>query len=82
MAGLALVVTHKPGHHEALTPDEDAIFYPPADVGALARAVRRLIANPGLLKGMRQRNRAAALEEYNWERESTRLLQLYEHLEA
>jgi glycosyltransferase involved in cell wall biosynthesis len=51
----------------------------PSDVTSMAAAVRRILGRPGEERlALRRRARAAALDRYNWETESARLLALYE----
>lgn len=57
-----------------------ALLVDPADVDAIADAARYLAAHPQEAAKMGEAGRRAVAEEYNWERESQKLLALYEAL--
>jgi phosphatidyl-myo-inositol alpha-mannosyltransferase len=66
-AGVPVVASDIPGYAEVATDGVDALLFPPGDAGAMAVAVRRLLDDPGLAEGLRQRGRANA-ERFRWER--------------
>jgi glycosyltransferase involved in cell wall biosynthesis len=51
--------------HEVLTPDQEAIFVPPADAGALVEAIRRVLGDSALAQRMGRLGRQTAAR-YTW----------------
>lgn len=52
----------------------------PSDPGAYAEAILRLLQSPGLCQEMGAEGRRRVEQQYNWERESQKLLTLYQEL--
>ena len=80
--GLAPIVTSAPGASEFLRDGYDALIVPPADGGALRRAVEKLILDRSLLNRIRRSAHQTA-QGFTWSRVAGQTLQYYsEALEA
>jgi phosphatidylinositol alpha-mannosyltransferase len=65
-AGRPVVATDIPGYREVVHHERDGLLVPPNDPAALAEALSRLLANPGLARALGERGRADAAR-YRWE---------------
>ena len=65
-AGLPIVATDIPGYREVVRGGEDGLLVPPADPGAVAGALRRLLDDPELGKRLVDSARSRA-EAYSWD---------------
>jgi glycogen(starch) synthase len=65
-AGVPIVATDVGGIGEVVRDGETGVLVPPADPGALAAAVDRILADAALADGLRSRARAAAVA-YAWD---------------
>jgi glycosyltransferase involved in cell wall biosynthesis len=72
-AGRPLVTRDGPALREVLRPDEDCLVCPPADPGALAAAIVRLLDDPALGARLGRSARARVLERFAPERQGARL---------
>ncbi len=52
----------------------------PTNPKEIAKAINYLIEHPDKAKEMGENSRKAVLEKYNWEKESKKLLKVYEKL--
>lgn len=75
--GLAPVTAATPGPLQYVRDGENGVVVPRADGAALAGAVERLIADPGLLRRLREAALATA-QRYGWDRVARDVLGLYE----
>ncbi len=75
-AGRPVVASDLPSIREVLHHDVDALLVPPGDAEALAAAIERLAADPGLGERL-ARSAFAAAREYSWERRAERLEELF-----
>ncbi|HKQ59013.1 MAG TPA: glycosyltransferase family 4 protein, partial [Candidatus Eisenbacteria bacterium] len=66
-AGVPVVATDIPGYRSVIQPGENAEAFPPGDVGALARALVRLVDDAPRRAELARRGRARALE-FAWPR--------------
>jgi glycosyltransferase involved in cell wall biosynthesis len=80
--GRAIVTCDVPGCREVVREGENGLLVPPRDSAALAAALRRLIEDAGLRRGMGERSRARAVAEFSVERVIARTLGLYRELLA
>jgi phosphatidyl-myo-inositol alpha-mannosyltransferase len=64
-AGLPIVATDIPGYREVVRPDVEGLLVPPNDSGALAAALRRVLADRELAHRLRHAGRARA-ELFRW----------------
>jgi glycosyltransferase involved in cell wall biosynthesis len=78
-AGVPLVATSVRGIRELLTDGRDALLVPPGDAGALARAVTRVLVEPGLSARLVEGGAAIAAASTE-ERMVERFLALYAEL--
>ncbi|MCP4676038.1 MAG: glycosyltransferase family 4 protein [Deltaproteobacteria bacterium] len=59
---------------------DSGIWVDPTSVEAVAKALRWIAEHPKKAKTLGERGQRFVLDEYNWEKESQKLLQLYERL--
>jgi phosphatidylinositol alpha-mannosyltransferase len=64
-AGVPVVATKIPGYREVARDGVDALLVPPGDSGALAGAIRRVLAEPATAAGLTGAGRARA-ETFRW----------------
>ena len=79
-AGLPLIASDLPHWRRFIEAHGCGVVVPPDDPQAIARAIRELVDDPASAEAMGRRGRALVEDEYNWERESAKLLALYERL--
>jgi glycosyltransferase involved in cell wall biosynthesis len=85
MAGLPVVASDVPEVGAIVRRTGAGVLYParlPQDPAALAEGVHTLLSDPDLARACREQGLRAAREELNWERESTKLVDLYDAVEA
>jgi glycosyltransferase involved in cell wall biosynthesis len=78
LVGLPVVASAFPLYREVVEPNRCGLTVDPTRPEAIARALDYLIEHPDEAKQMGENGRRAVLEKYNWERESQRLLQIYD----
>lgn len=81
MAGIPSVVTDLPGMAALIDEHDVGIKTSPGDVESMAAGIARLAADPALRDATGARARRLAEERFNWERESAKLLAVYDQLE-
>ena len=81
-SGLPIVTTNAPGCREIVVDGENGLLIPAKDPEALAAALRRLIADPGLRAKMGQRGRDMVLEHFSEEQVIKETLSIYQELAA
>jgi glycosyltransferase involved in cell wall biosynthesis len=79
-AGRAIVTTDTPGCRDVVRAGENGLLVPPRDVGALAAAIHRLLADPQLRYHMGVAGRARAEREFGIETVVHAHLELYREL--
>jgi glycosyltransferase involved in cell wall biosynthesis len=72
-----VVVSNAGGVVELVTPERDALTYPPGDRDALSRQVQRLVINPSLRRKLGVAARQTAAEQFNPVRFAEQMLSLY-----
>jgi glycosyltransferase involved in cell wall biosynthesis len=78
--GIPVVLSDLPPSRPFVGDGRSAIMVPPEDYGAYADALIRLLRNPRLRDEMGMEGKRRVMEEYNWEKESQKLLNLYREL--
>lgn len=78
-AGLPIVASRLPELTRFVEQDGTGLTFTPGDPLSLAHTLNEILANPDRMRQMRERARAAA-RQYTWERESRKLLALYDSL--
>jgi glycosyltransferase involved in cell wall biosynthesis len=78
--GRPIVTTDTPGCREIVRDGENGFCVPIRDANALAKAIRRLIDDPGLRKKMGKRGREIALKEFSVDKIISETLALYKKL--
>jgi glycosyltransferase involved in cell wall biosynthesis len=78
LVGLPVIASHFPLYRQIVEPNRCGILVDPSKPDQIARAMEYLIERPQEAREMGERGRRAVLEEYNWEKESERLLQIYD----
>lgn len=76
-AGRPIVTTDVPGCREVVTDGDNGFLVPPRNADALAEALARLIANPGLRQEMGARGRIRAEQEFGLDAVIQQTLALY-----
>ena len=77
-AGLPVIASNFPLWQEIIEDNHCGLTVDPLDPQEIARAIEYLIEHPDEARKMGENGRKAALEKYNWEKESKKLLALYE----
>ena len=60
---------------------KSSLYVDPSNPKEIAEAIKRLLNDKKLLKDMGELNKKLSLEEYNWQKESQKLINLYKKLE-
>ncbi len=76
-SGLPTVATSVPTVSEVIADGEDGLLVPPADAGALGRAIFRLLTDSGLRASVGRAGREAALRRFNWDTIAAQTSQVY-----
>jgi glycosyltransferase involved in cell wall biosynthesis len=77
-AGVPLIATPMGGLRDIVDDGVSGVLVPPGDASALAAAMRALWADPGRAAHLGENARRIATERFSLERQTTRLLELYE----
>jgi len=72
---LPIIMTNFPHWKEMF--NDCALFSNPEDPGDIAKNIQKLVNNPNLRKAMGKKGRALVEAEYNWEKESIKLIEMY-----
>jgi glycosyltransferase involved in cell wall biosynthesis len=80
-AGLPVIVSDFPCWRELIGREGCALFVDPLSPASIAEALLWLLRHPAQAAQMGQNGRRAVAENYNWERESERLLTTYAELQ-
>lgn len=75
--GMPVVLSDLPPSRPFIGRDQCGILVPPQDYSGYAEAIIRLLQDPGLRREMGREGRRRVEQEYNWEQESRKLLDLY-----
>jgi glycosyltransferase involved in cell wall biosynthesis len=78
LVGLPVVASDFPLYREVVEPNHCGLTVDSTRSEEIARAMEYLIEHPQEAKQMGENGRRAVLEKYNWEKESQRLLQIYD----
>jgi glycosyltransferase involved in cell wall biosynthesis len=78
--GKPVIVTQAGGAQELCTHDHDALGVPPGNPTALAEAINRLMADPGLRQRLGHNARRTAVERFSRDRLGPQLLDVYRRL--
>ena len=78
--GRAIVATDVTGCREIVRPEDNGLLVPPRDSDALARALARLIKNPGLRARMGVHGRELVVREFSEEIVFTQTIDVYRQL--
>jgi len=75
-SGVPVVASDIAGYDEVVRDGVDGLLVPPGDPAAAARAVRRVLDDPDLARGLAEAGRARS-REFSWERVTDRLESIY-----
>jgi glycosyltransferase involved in cell wall biosynthesis len=78
LVGLPVVASDFPLYQDVVEPNHCGLTVDPTQPEEIARAMEYLIEHPQEAKQMGENGRRAVLEKYNWEKESQKLLQIYD----
>jgi glycosyltransferase involved in cell wall biosynthesis len=73
-AGLAIVASDLPSYADVLRHEGNALLIPPADVPALAAALRRLQADPALRDQLAAAAQQQAMQRHTWQARAAQIL--------
>jgi glycosyltransferase involved in cell wall biosynthesis len=79
-AGLPVIASNFPLWQDIVRDNECGICVDPLNIEEIAKAIESILNNPDLAAEMGAKGRRAIEEKYNWEKESERLIELYERL--
>ncbi|WNB92696.1 glycosyltransferase family 4 protein [Bacillus sp. NEB1478] len=79
-AGLPVIASNFPLWEEIVSANECGICVDPLNIDEIANAIQTILDNPEKSAEMGKNGRRAIEEKYNWEKESERLIELYERL--
>ena len=82
VAGLPVVASDLPGIRDIVSKERCGVLVNPGDAGEAANAIATLLEKEELRILLGENGRKAVEREYNWEMESERLFQLYDHVGA
>jgi phosphatidylinositol alpha-mannosyltransferase len=74
--GVPVIASDLPGHRSVVTPGSDGVLIPRRDVGALAAAIRRLLADGGERRRL-GRNGLVKASGFGWDSIARRLQEIY-----
>jgi glycosyltransferase involved in cell wall biosynthesis len=77
LVGLPVIASNFPLYREVVEPSHCGLIVDPARPEEIARAMEYLIEHPQEARQMGENGRRAVREQYNWEKESEKLLQIY-----
>jgi len=77
-AGKPLIVSEANGIAEAVAADETALIVPARDAQAIARAIERLMAEPGLAERIGQGGRTLVNRQFSWQIIAEQMLHAFE----
>lgn len=80
ITGLPVVASNFPLWKEIIEGNNCGICVNPYDPKEIAKAIEHLMEHPDEVKKMRRNGIKAVLQNYNWENESKKLLEVYEEL--
>lgn len=78
LVGLPVIASNFPLYREVVEPNRCGLIVDPSKPDQIARAMEYLIEHPQEARQMGENGRRAIVEKYNWEKESRRLLEIYE----
>ncbi|HSW02149.1 MAG TPA: glycosyltransferase family 4 protein [Sedimentisphaerales bacterium] len=78
LVGLPVIASDFPLYREVVEPNRCGILVDPSKPEEIAGAMEYLIEHPEEARQMGDNGRRAVFEKYNWEKESERLLQIYD----
>jgi len=78
LVGLPVIASNFPLYEEVVQPNRCGRIVDPSRPDEIAQAMEYLIEHPQEARQMGQRGRRAVLETYNWEKESEKLLMIYD----
>jgi glycosyltransferase involved in cell wall biosynthesis len=80
IAGLPVIASNFPLWKEIVEGNNCGICVNPLDPKEIANAIKYLINHPDEARAMGENGRRSVLEKYNWEKESEKLIRLYEEI--
>ncbi len=78
LVGLPVIASNFPLYREVVEPNRCGLIVDPTKPQAIAKAMEYLIEHPQEARRMGENGRRAVLEQYNWEKESEKLLRIYD----
>jgi glycosyltransferase involved in cell wall biosynthesis len=78
LVGLPVIASDFPLYREVVEGSRCGLLVDPSKPQEISRAMEHLIEHPDEAERMGENGRRAVLEQYNWEKESTKLLGIYD----
>jgi glycosyltransferase involved in cell wall biosynthesis len=79
-AGLPVIASNFPLWEDIVRENECGICVDPLNIEEIAKTINEILSNPDKAAEMGRNGRRAIEDKYNWEKESERLIELYERL--
>jgi glycosyltransferase involved in cell wall biosynthesis len=79
-AGIPVIASRFPFWLDIVEGNDCGVCVDPFDPAAIAAAIDHFVTHPELAMRMGENGRRAVLEKYNWQPESRKLIDFYEHL--
>jgi glycosyltransferase involved in cell wall biosynthesis len=79
-AGMPVIASHFPLWRQIVEGNQCGVCVDPCNPRAIAAAIDYLVLNPARAQRMGENGRKAIAREYNWQSESAKLIDFYEHL--
>lgn len=79
-AGIPIIASNFPVWENIIKKNKCGICVNPSDQSEIKRAINYLIENPEEAREMGENGKRAVIEKYNWEKESKKLLKIYDEL--
>ena len=80
--GCPVIVTENTGAADIVRENNCGLLVEPTDPDSIAGAIIKLLSNPKLIKDMGNNGRMAVENQYNWKKESDKLLDFYNKIQA
>lgn len=77
-----VIVSRRGGMPEVVAEDVTGLIVPSGDVNALADAIEKLVADPGLRRRLGKQGRARVVELYDWKENLSAMLESYKQVET
>lgn len=81
-SGVPVLAPSYPAIHDAMDDGVEGLIYPPLNIGAMADAIQKLMANPEQRTRMGQHARRRAEAEHSWQSNAEKIVELFREIGA